>query len=204
MKKLKIVTIGGDSSYTQELMGSFIKHYKELPLTEIWLVDIEEGREKLEDDMLKNELKEFEKGETRAENVKRIEAESFESYKNHNLDHKSEQLTQRGGAYYSDAACEIINSIYNNKQTQMVVSTENNGAISDLLYDSIAEVSAVITSNGPVPLNYGYFNIYFSCFITFRDFLCCYVYFLYGINVDFIKFINFFIFPFPLCNKKIG
>lgn len=110
------------------------------------------------DDMLKNELKEFEKGETRAENVKRIEAELFELYKDPNLNYKPEQLTKRGGTYYSDAACEIINSIYNNKQTQMVVSTQNNGTISDLPYDSIVEVSAVITSNGPVPLNWGKFD----------------------------------------------
>ena len=48
MKKLKIVTIGGGSSYTPELMEGFIKRYKELPVTEIWLVDIEDGKEKLE------------------------------------------------------------------------------------------------------------------------------------------------------------
>ena len=47
-KGLKIVTIGGGSSYTPELIEGFIKRIKELPVTEIWLVDIEEGREKLE------------------------------------------------------------------------------------------------------------------------------------------------------------
>lgn len=45
---LKIVTIGGGSSYTPELIEGFIKRYDELPVTDIWLVDIEEGREKLE------------------------------------------------------------------------------------------------------------------------------------------------------------
>ena len=44
--KLKIVTIGGGSSYTPELMEGFIKRYHELPIKEIWLVDIEEGKEK--------------------------------------------------------------------------------------------------------------------------------------------------------------
>ena len=49
MKKgVKIVTIGGGSSYTPELVEGFIKRYEELPITELWLVDIEEGREKLE------------------------------------------------------------------------------------------------------------------------------------------------------------
>ncbi|MFT7791432.1 UNVERIFIED_CONTAM: 6-phospho-beta-glucosidase, partial [Escherichia coli] len=45
---LKIVTIGGGSSYTPELIEGFIKYHEELPVKEIWLVDIEEGKEKLE------------------------------------------------------------------------------------------------------------------------------------------------------------
>lgn len=44
---IKIVTIGGGSSYTPELMEGLIKRYPELPIREIWLVDIPEGEEKL-------------------------------------------------------------------------------------------------------------------------------------------------------------
>ena len=44
---VKIVTIGGGSSYTPELMEGFIKRYEELPIKEIWLVDIEDGKEKV-------------------------------------------------------------------------------------------------------------------------------------------------------------
>lgn len=47
-KGVKIVTIGGGSSYTPELMEGFIQRYEKLPIREIWLVDIEEGKEKLE------------------------------------------------------------------------------------------------------------------------------------------------------------
>ena len=47
-KPVKVVTIGGGSSYTPELMEGFIKRYEELPIKEIWLVDIEDGKEKLE------------------------------------------------------------------------------------------------------------------------------------------------------------
>ena len=36
-KPVKIVTIGGGSSYTPELMEGFIKRYDELPIREIWL-----------------------------------------------------------------------------------------------------------------------------------------------------------------------
>ncbi|MGM0922310.1 MAG: 6-phospho-beta-glucosidase [Bacillota bacterium] len=49
MKKgLKIATIGGGSSYTPELIEGFIKRYDELPVSEIWLADVPEGKRKLE------------------------------------------------------------------------------------------------------------------------------------------------------------
>lgn len=48
MKKIKVVTIGGGSSYTPELVEGFILRHHELPIHELWLVDIEAGREKLE------------------------------------------------------------------------------------------------------------------------------------------------------------
>lgn len=47
-QKLKVATIGGGSSYTPELIEGFIKRYDEFPLTELWFVDIEVGKEKLE------------------------------------------------------------------------------------------------------------------------------------------------------------
>ena len=42
-KSLKIVTIGGGSSYTPELVEGLIKRYDEMPVSDYWLVDIEEG-----------------------------------------------------------------------------------------------------------------------------------------------------------------
>lgn len=107
--------------------------------------------------MLDEELEEFKKHETRAEIVKKTEAELFELYKDPALDYKPEQLTKRGGTHYSDAACELIASIVNDKRKVMVVSTQNNGAISDLPYDCIVEVSSVITAHGPEPMNWGSF-----------------------------------------------
>jgi len=110
------------------------------------------------DDMLKAELEDYAKNETRAEVVKKTEAELFELYKDPKLDYKPEQLTKRGGTYYSDAACELIASIYNDKKTEMVVSTRNNGAITDLPYDCIVEVSSIITASGPKPISWGSFE----------------------------------------------
>lgn len=110
------------------------------------------------DDMLKEELEAFSQGETRAEVVKRTETELFELYKDPDLNIKPPQLAKRGGAYYSDAACELITSIYNDKRSQMVVSTMNRGAISDLPEDVVVEISAVITAHGPVPIAWGSFE----------------------------------------------
>lgn len=71
------------------------------------------------------------------------------------MDEKPEQLSKRGGAYYSDAACELVNAIYNNKKTIMVVNTKNKGTITDLPYDCAIETSAYITSSGPKPIVFG-------------------------------------------------
>ena len=92
-------------------------------------------------EMLESELKEFAKGETRAEVVKRLEDDLFKLYDDPNLDIKPPQLEKRGGALYSDAACRLINSIYNDKGDIQPVDCRNNGAIEDLDDDSAGEVS---------------------------------------------------------------
>ena len=112
----------------------------------------------IEDEMLDHSIKEFEAGETRAQVVKETEKRLFELYKDPDLNYKPEELTQRGGTHYSDAACEIIASIQNNKHTEMVVSTQNNGTITDLPYDAAVEVSGVVTGKGFVPYNWGAFE----------------------------------------------
>lgn len=106
-------------------------------------------------EMLEHSLEEFKNGGTRAEQVKDVEAALFEMYKNPNLNKKPEQLQKRGGAYYSDAACECISAIYNNKGIHMVVSTQNNGAIPCLASDSIVEVSCIISARGAEPIAWG-------------------------------------------------
>lgn len=109
----------------------------------------------VEKEMLEHSLEEFRTGGTRAEQMKQTEAELFEIYKNPVLNKKPEQLAKRGGAYYSDAACECISAIYNDKNKRMVVSTVNRGAVSCLEDDSIVEVSALISAEGAQPLVWG-------------------------------------------------
>lgn len=107
--------------------------------------------------LLKTETEEMNSEGTRGEVVKKLEESLFELYKDPKLDYKPEELTKRGGTHYSDAACEVINSIYNNKGTTMVVSTENNGCIDDVPYNCAVEVSAIIDAAGAHPLNWGAF-----------------------------------------------
>lgn len=97
----------------------------------------------------------FKENNVRAEFVKQVEEELFTLYKDEKLCRKPKQLEQRGGAHYSDVACSIVNSIYNNKGDIQYVDTRNNGAISDLPEDSAVEIACVITKDGPKPIAMG-------------------------------------------------
>lgn len=107
------------------------------------------------EEMLKHGLTEYATEGTRAQQVKVIEHELFELYKDPDLDYKPKQLEQRGGAYYSDAACETIASIYANKNTEIVVSTRNNGAVPDLPADCAVEVTAYVGGAGARNVAFG-------------------------------------------------
>ncbi|MFD9625883.1 6-phospho-beta-glucosidase [Peribacillus muralis] len=106
-------------------------------------------------DVLAQELKDAEKGETRAEVVQKLEAELFELYKDQNLDIKPPQLEERGGAYYSDAAVRLICSMHTDKRDIQAVNTVNHGAIEGIPYKSAIEASCVITKDGPKPISVG-------------------------------------------------
>lgn len=109
----------------------------------------------IQKEMLDHSVEEFNRCGTRSEVMKQTEAELFEIYKDPSLHEKPIQLEKRGGAYYSDAACECISAVYNDKRIQMVVSTENKGAIPCLLKDSIVEVTSVISARGAQPVAWG-------------------------------------------------
>lgn len=103
--------------------------------------------------MLDDELNSLKTKGTRAEVVKKIERELFELYKDPNLSHKPEQLEQRGGAYYSLAAVNLITSIYNNKKDIQTVNVQNNGVLNCLNDDVSVEVNCVIDSDGAHPVH---------------------------------------------------
>lgn len=104
-------------------------------------------------DMLEHELEEYKKGQTRAEVVMAVEKNLFELYKNVELKEKPEELAKRGGAHYSDVACEVISSIYNDKGTVLAVNTKNNGRLKMFEDESAIEISCKITKDGPIPVD---------------------------------------------------
>lgn len=110
----------------------------------------------LKNSMLREMKESSNDGKTRGEEVKSIEKELFDIYKDEELNIKPPQLEQRGGAHYSDAACSIINSIYNDKRDLHVADVLNNGTIKDLPSNVVIERNVIVGSQGAIPLNVGH------------------------------------------------
>ena len=107
------------------------------------------------DEMLREQQAVVKEQGTRAEVVQKLEEELFELYKNPDLDTKPPQLEKRGGAYYSDAACSLIDSIFNDRRDIQAVNVRNSGAIASIPAESAVEVNCVITRDGPKPIAVG-------------------------------------------------
>jgi 6-phospho-beta-glucosidase len=90
--------------------------------------------------------------ETRAEEVIRIERELLELYRDPTLDTKPELLEHRGGAFYSEAAAQLIASLVDGRGDVQVVDVVNNGALPGLAADDVVEVPARIDRDGAHPL----------------------------------------------------
>lgn len=110
------------------------------------------------EEQLREELAEFERHGARGEVVAKLEEELFEIYRDKDLAVKPKQLEQRGGARYSDAACDLIHSIWNDSGDIQYVDVRNAGAIADLPYSSAVEVACRITGGGAEPLATGALN----------------------------------------------
>lgn len=102
-------------------------------------------------EMLAIEMGEFYKGGARATVVQKVEKQLFELYKNPELNVKPKELEMRGGAYYSDAACEVISAIYNDKQTEHYVNFPHHGHIDNIPADWAIEMTCTIGRDGATP-----------------------------------------------------
>jgi len=89
---------------------------------------------------------------TRASEVMAIEDSLLTQYADPALAHKPPELSERGGAYYSEAAAALMADLVSDAGTVHVVNTTNRGAIPGLADDVVVEVSARVGSNGVTPL----------------------------------------------------
>ena len=91
-------------------------------------------------------------GNTRAQEVMAIETRLLEMYKDPNLTEKPALLATRGGAFYSEAAAQLIASLNDGASDVQVVDVRNEGALPDLPDDAVVEVPARIDRDGAHPL----------------------------------------------------
>jgi 6-phospho-beta-glucosidase len=89
---------------------------------------------------------------TRAEEVMDIEAGLLELYRDPDLAEKPELLERRGGAFYSEAAAQLIASLHEGTGDVHVVNVRNDGALPDLPDDAVVEILARIDRDGAHPI----------------------------------------------------
>ena len=91
-------------------------------------------------------------GRVRANDVIDIERRLLEMYRDPALDEKPALLSDRGGAYYSEAAAQLMASLHDGAGDVQVVDTVNDGALPDLPAGAVVEVPARIDRDGAHPL----------------------------------------------------
>ena len=107
------------------------------------------------DEVLRDQL---DGGETRASQVMDIEGELLDMYRNPNLDEKPKLLERRGGAFYSEAAAQLIASLHDGRGDVQVVDVRNGDgrggrALPELPDSAVVEVPARITRDGAAVLS---------------------------------------------------
>jgi 6-phospho-beta-glucosidase len=106
------------------------------------------------DEVLRSQL---DGAESRAEQVIDIEGELLDMYRNPNLDEKPKLLERRGGAFYSEAAAQLIASLHDGRGDVQIVDIRNGDgagarALPDLPEGAVVEVPARISREGASPI----------------------------------------------------
>ncbi|ESP97445.1 putative 6-phospho-beta-glucosidase [Streptomyces sp. ADI96-15] len=92
-------------------------------------------------------------GPSRAEKVAAMERELLELYADPALDEKPELLSQRGGAFYSEAAVDLAAALLGRGGSPLqVVNARNDGTLPFLPDDAVIEVQAEVGPEGARPL----------------------------------------------------
>lgn len=132
-----VPTFGWDNEFLKSLGGIPTYYLKYFYMTDSMFAEMKES---------------LEKNGTRADVVSRVEQELFELYKDENLAEKPKQLEQRGGAFYSEAAVNLMTSIYTDRQDIQALNVANGNTYDFLPEDASIEVNCVVTGQGPIPL----------------------------------------------------
>lgn len=82
--------------------------------------------------MLAIKISKYYKSGAQAQVVQKVKKQLFKLYKNPKLKVKPKKLKQRSKAYYSNAACKVINAIYNNKQAKHYVNIPHHKHINNI------------------------------------------------------------------------
>jgi 6-phospho-beta-glucosidase len=102
----------------------------------------------LHDEVLREQLV----GIPRAAEVAEIERELLGLYRDPSLTTKPKLLEKRGGAFYSEAATQLVASLASDAKDIQVVDVRNDGTLAGLAPDDAVEVPARITAKGPEPI----------------------------------------------------
>jgi 6-phospho-beta-glucosidase len=85
---------------------------------------------------------------TRAEEVQAVERELLAMYADPSVDTKPAILEKRGGAYYSEAAIEVLSGLVRDTGETRVVNLRNDGTLPFLPDDHVIEVPARVSAAG--------------------------------------------------------
>lgn len=88
----------------------------------------------------------------RAKTVAQIERSLLDLYRDPSLSEKPALLEQRGGAFYSEAATQLVASLLDDSGDIQVVDVRNGGVLAGLADDDVVEVPARVGRAGPVPV----------------------------------------------------
>jgi 6-phospho-beta-glucosidase len=97
-------------------------------------------------------LSELQSGTPRAQTVAEIERELLAMYRDESLTEKPELLERRGGAFYSQAAAQLVASLELGRGDIQVVDVRNGSTIPGLEPDDVVEVPARIGHDGAEPV----------------------------------------------------
>jgi 6-phospho-beta-glucosidase len=86
----------------------------------------------------------------RAQEVMEIERRLLDSYADESVTAKPELLTRRGGAFYSEAALDLMTSLLSADGRTHVVNLRNGSTLPFLPPDAVIEVPATVGAEGPV------------------------------------------------------